>query len=707
MQPTLFDTGENYVPDIITVGHSSPKIRHPDHSVRAMTRPFISWDGEGYTDEWGQHHYWLLANSLGDRIEAYPGRSIERWNLARVFHSVQSRVPHGIHVGFALGYDFTMQLRSNGITPEQREQLSKKQYMKADGYMWRVMMGKQLTTWAESGGSMGERFNLQDTWGFFQRSFVKALDEYFPNPNFDKNEEDSLDNPAGIWPNRALIIEMKNKRSTFTREQDDQVKEYNDIELALLVTLMEELRDRLYQSGMPVSRWYGPGAIANGLLAKWKIKSKIINLYEKAPNLASVAQHAYAGGRFELVKPGHVNGKVYQYDVNSAYPDGLKDVPNLAKGSWARYDNPNLEDLSYFSVVRIRWNTQLDYSNLANAQSEQELFPLSIPFPLWRRTPDKTIHFPSTGIHGWYWLPEVISSIAYGNSLPAYYKFSYSIEEAYSFHEEDSSDRPYASISMLYQTRQQLKAKGNGAHIGIKLGLNSLYGKFAQQVGYDEDRKVLPPYHNLAIAGYITATCRARMIDACIEDPTSIIAFETDGIFSKRPLGNLSVSTNLGGWDLSTYDDMWYLQSGFRFGIKDGKVIKAATRGVPAKDISLDRFTKEIRNCLSTLSIDHTQFITLGQAYAWRKPHLSGQWRTSPRVLSVMLENPHGKRIHDPDCYMCDADSDGIRSYRWNMCHFTVPKSGYEGTLSYPHAVIWSVTDSELDEPQEDVIIEP
>lgn len=687
-QPSLFDQ-EEYTPDKIAVGHSKPVILHPDHPLKGMQKPFIAWDGEGYTDEFGIHHYWLLANSVGDKIIAPPGRSIERWNIARVFHHCNTRIPNAIHVGFALGYDFTMMLRSNGLTDRQREDLKHKQYLKADGYMWRMLMGKQMTTWSEAGGNAADRFNLQDTWGFFQRSFVNALDEYF-----DKD-----------WPYRDTIVEMKAQRSTFTRKQDADVMSYNDMELELLVQLMEELRNRLFQAGMPVSRWYGPGAIANGLLDRWRIKNVITDLYKIEPNVAAAAQHAYAGGRFELVKPGRVNGKTYQYDVNSAYPYALSTVPDLADGEWKHYNNVDLDALPEFSVVRLRWTSHMASGTTGDAASSiMEIFPRSIPFPLWRRTPKGNIQYPSHGIHGWYWLPEVLAAIRYGDSLPDFYGITYEIEEAYGYHPNTNS-KPYNTIPVLYNTRQKLKAKGNGAHIGIKLGLNSLYGKFAQQIGYDDKTHRIPPYHNLAIAGYVTAVCRSMMIDAARLNPEAVIAFETDGIFTNAELP-LDIGIGLGEWDRTVYDDMYYYQSGFRFGILDGQVVKPATRGVPVKDIELDKVRATITNALSTIAVDHTQFISLNQAYAWRKPHLAGQWKMSPKTLQLMAENIGGKRVHDPDCPACDIDIDGLRHYRWDVSHITIPASGFEGMLSTAHKVLWSELAGVREETSNDIVME-
>lgn len=443
-EPTLFTPESAYEKDKWIIGNIAPKIAHPGHSNSSMRKPFVAWDGEGYTDEFGFHHYWLLANSLGDKLIAPPGRSLERYNINKMFHRARAQVYGGIHVGFALGYDFTMMLRANGIKQEQATDLRKLGYMTDEGYVYRLMMGKQLTTWeAAKDKDRGAVFNLQDTWGFFQRSFIKALDEYFPDG----------------WPYRDIIVEMKAQRAFFDREHDEDVMRYNDYELELLVMLMEELRNRLYTAGMPVSRWYGPGAIAQGLMQDWKIKDTLVDLYKENPNLAAICQHAYAGGRFELVKPGHVNKRVYQYDINSAYPAAIAELPNLRMGEWKHANNPDLEKLPRFSVVRIRWTTRVsDPSFDFDGESETDLYPRSIPFPLWRRTPDGRIHYPSNGVHGWYWLPEVLAAIEYGKRLPAKFGFEYKIEESYGFY-------PMYNNTHIEQNIQFL---GNSDYLDIK-----------------------------------------------------------------------------------------------------------------------------------------------------------------------------------------------------------------------------------------------
>src|SRR6185437_11524107 len=86
--------------------------------------------------------------------------------------------------------------------------------------------------------------------------------------------------------------------------------------------------------------------------------------------------------------------------------------------------------------------------------------------------------------------------------------------EAWVYDFDPDAPKPFDFVEGLYLKRKALKAGGDGAHVGIKLGLNSLYGKLAQQIGWKvtEDGTLrLPPFHQLEWAGFTTSHCRAAV----------------------------------------------------------------------------------------------------------------------------------------------------------------------------------------------------
>ncbi len=88
----------------------------------------------------------------------------------------------------------------------------------------------------------------------------------------------------------------------------------------------------------------------------------------------------------------------------------------------------------------------------------------------------------------------------------------------------------------------------------IKVGINSLYGKTAQRIGSNE-------FFSLAWAGYTTAATRAKLANAAYQNPSSIIGFATDALFSTTPI-SVPISDELGDWEESRFDSGTFFQSG-------------------------------------------------------------------------------------------------------------------------------------------------
>lgn len=190
--------------------------------------------------------------------------------------------------------------------------------------------------------------------------------------------------------------------------------------------------------------------------------------------------------------------------MNSAYPAALQHVPDLNDGTWVYHENDpgNLP----FAMYHVRYSgTRRD-----------------IPGAFFRRNPKGTVCYPMN-VTGWYWSPEVATGREYCDRGYG----SMEILEVWEYRANDEARKPFDFIPPLYRERKALKAAGDGAHVGIKLGLNSLYGKLAQQVGAKQDAATgdwrLPPFHQLEWAGYTTSYCRARVLSAVLDNLDSVI----------------------------------------------------------------------------------------------------------------------------------------------------------------------------------------
>jgi len=481
-----------------------------------------------------------------------------------------------------------------------------------------------------------KRALFYDVISFFQQAFVKACDSYLGNR----------------FEHRNMIVENKRLRSTFRPADIDEIIRYNDAELTNLVSLMNELRTRLHNVGLFPSRWDGPGAIAVALMQREGIKA---HKAESPIDLKPAVRSAYFGGRFEVIKCGHSRLPAYEYDLNSAYPWALLDVPSLAQGEWAKI---NEQSTLPFAVSRVTYKG-------ANSGA--------LPQPLPCRQPNGTISYPRN-VTGWYWQPEILAANEYVHKFGG----TLTIHETWEFREA-TNDRPFSFIKPLYQQRKKLKAAGDGSHVGIKLGLNSLYGKLAQQVGAKQNSDGtwrIPPYHQLEWAGYVTSKCRAAVLSLAMKDLRAVIAFETDAVFLSHKV-RANEGSGLGQWEYEQFDNLTYLQSGTYFATKEGSEV-AKTRGVDRDTLTREQVLSAMHAGQPTVESRLTRFIGLGLALQgqfdkWR------HWITAPKNLSLEAK---GKRIHIP-CNACVGSDFSLGGF-----HRTIIGND-ESTVSSEYQILW------------------
>lgn len=501
----------------------------PSHHPFAADKPVLAWDGEGWEHpDTGKHIYGFLANSDGDERFSPDGLS--------TVECLRFIVDNGIdrlNVIFSGSYDVTLMLKD--LTPEQAKESMKDSeetgFVKGTIYngefVIRYVPRKYLYI---RDVNRKKGVMLWDVWGFFQGTFIAALEKWF-GPDYDDLQ---------------IIHEGKLRRVKFTTDELPFIRRYNGAELRALVKLMTALISATKEAGLHLSRFDGAGAVASAMLKKAGIKERVF-LDEKKQKITLPmemrlpAEIAYYGGRIEAFQYGNADKTtVYHYDLNSAYPAVLIDLPNIGRGEWSYIENPDFSKCPEMSLFLVEW----DVGN-----------EIICPFP-YRSQLQRKILYPTRG-KSWIWYPEVFAAL---NAKKP--DWSIKIFAAWVFHPEEPDDKPYAFIQDYYDRRAELvsetKRTGtpNGVEKIIKLGLNSLYGKTAQRVG-------AKPFHNLAYAGYITSATRAKLYAAGMQAPHAIIAFATDGIFSLAPL-SLHCPTDkvLGAWEASQHNGMLLAQSG-------------------------------------------------------------------------------------------------------------------------------------------------
>jgi hypothetical protein len=641
-----------------------------------LDKKVIVWDGEGMKLS-GPHkaqHYVLFgcsARPTSPLVIDGPHDRLKFEDIADYCMSVVREHPNAIHLGYFFKYDQNMIIWSLPWPAKQVLYSRGSCMVTRNGakYYVRCIFGKTLRITRVRPDGEKLSILIEDFAPFFASSFVKAYETLFPTPTDPKN-----------W---AVVVQGKKDRAVTEYKDLLNVTRYWRAEIMALHELAFEFRRLMFDGGFMLSQWHGPGALANyirrnnGLLEhEWGGKEQNLS-----PSLHDAVKGAYFGGHFEQYRVGRIMGPIYAYDVNSAYPAAFCEIPSLREGGewvhvgaipmeeWHKPKNPMR---SSFGVFRVEYR-QGKPSDAMMTRTVQ---------PLPHRGPDKTITYPPI-TNGWYWAPEVTATGEVIKRNPRYATMK--IVEGWVWLPAKEDEWPWEDLMIgLYTRRKTLQRGKNPTQMGFKLGMNSLYGKYAQRAGGKEKA---PASHTLPIAGYITSACRAKVARLIYASgPANLISVETDGIFTTTAPEDIKhpewfpLSDKLGEWGLKVYDEMIILQNGVYLLRKGDKWEKPKTRGINATHFMNEDGETDpgpILEYLASCGPDHRWsplkfsgregFIGLGTAIARAtKKTLKGKFSTNPFKASDLhctwvtdpkemdLEGRKSKRMHIPaNCRAC------------------------------------------------------
>ena len=514
-----------------------------------VLKPFAAVDSEGFVDGNGDHRMYLIGSSEADPlISKRPllGTEILDW--------ICSLDPDYVHLGYFFGYDVTQIIKAlyYEYPLHRRESFLKTMltYIRksADAevkglpavyishptkyrvlYRLVIIDGKIFSVQRRSPAGNSSQIEIQDCSSFFQTSFIRALDTW------------------GIsYP--PELVEGKKNRSLHTIEywlaNHRTVVEYNQIELGLLVELMNKFASTVAENNLIPTRWIGPGSIAGVLLKRWGVaKPSQVEFEEPLTH----ARDSFFGGWFEISTAGAIEGPIHEYDINSAYPTVLAQLPEIRV--LRTLEHGTIRDVLEDGVIPV-------------AVTGEFTIRSSIPFPF---LPCRT----SKG--------EIVSPYSVVGTMPGplvRFGLEHDLFSTVSIGRVTlMEDGPpaFPEITELYQLRKLLGSDLKG--MPIKLALNSLYGKFAQSVG-------TPRFANPVYASLITSLTRLKLIEAMGDMGDSVLMVATDAVYSLDPLSHIDVSDQLGGWSHNVFDRMLIVQPGIHFAEKNGELSKSRSRGL-------------------------------------------------------------------------------------------------------------------------------
>lgn len=622
---------------------------HADDGLSGCEKSFVAIDSEGVSTGDGRHHLILVAASTGEYIVAKSGAiGITRDEVLAWLLTLADNHPNSIFIIFGGSYDVNMWLQgtmrhaiSNIWRWGPRAAITLPLPLLDDGkpiYAIKYMPRKKVTIYdfsehpiyrpskdnpidesvvipkqPKKGVNYTRSITIQDVSSYWQCSFLKALTVTIP----DYNEHELARIEAG-----------KKERSFFTVDQLPEILLYTQAELRALVRMMDILRGGIYRAGYRPLAWYGPGPVARAVLRAHRVP-KSANPAE----VEAIALHAFFGGRIELIRYGDIKGPIYNYDINSAYPDVVKDLPDLTRGEWHHSTTSEIygADIACYHISFVcRITDDKPFGAFPYRDSKGSVF------------------FPVSGT-GWYWQPEVLAAVDSGVDIM--------VHASYRWIPSPDHNPPFVWMEALYAKRLVAKLEGsNGLQLALKLVMNSIYGKLAQSRGVNPLKGT--GYTNFVLAGLITSTTRARLYRTACMFPGSVVAFATDGVYMLKALElNLS-NTVLGAWTETVYDAITIVQAGVYWIKKTSSEIGLGTwqmkcRGIimPTEDDDIIRYRAIALNGLlaglASVTYPARKFIGMGAALAAKDFRCWCTWQNETKEIQLSIDGTKRKEKLD------------------------------------------------------------
>lgn len=521
-------------------------------------KPFAGVDGEGRDNPSTGHHDYFMLRAGNSTLSARDGET--RLRTIDVLEFLSELPPEYCYVSYFFDYDVTKILED--ISWKKLEKLVKRDARKMKRGGWfPIDYGEFEFDWfprkefkvRKKGGSW---VVIHDVGTFFQTSFIKTIETW----------------DVGSPYVRDKIAEGKGLRGDFVNIDDDYVDLYNQYECECLAELMEKFRKVCVDLDYRPKKWQGPGLVAEAAMQRHGVPKTVdipvLNGEDAAKDdsVASFGRYAYYGPKFETSVVGPTEKPCMQFDINSAFPAAMLELPCLIHGEWERVRGNRQVNQDELSICfgSFRWRT------------DDKRFMFG-GFPIRRH--DGSIHFPCNG-KGWYWSFEIRSAVHQ----------HFTAHDSWVYHKRCDC-KPFEYLGGIYEERKRL-GKGT-VGIVLKLVMNSHYGKLVQTIGD-------PQYSNPIWASFITAFTRTKIADAihslpcCLSSDKrvpcgyDVYMIASDAIYTRKyddDKYTFDIGKALGQWDPELHSNgLFIVQPGVYFDpVGDDDKVTYKTRGIPKR----------------------------------------------------------------------------------------------------------------------------
>lgn len=402
----------------------------------------------------------------------------------------------------------------------------------------------------------------------FQKGGVPSVDIHDVGRSFVGKFENAIDSwNIKLQPgDRDKIAQGKQAREVgFKGYTTRDIADYSEAECVALALMVRKFLDTILTAvriKIPDMGLFGSGSVAARALKHYKVPRR---KDESDLSFEKMAKLTYFGGLIEAPIIGLIKDiTIEPEDINSAYPGKLVQIPctRAGHGEWIEFDDDNFPRDAHLGHIKAAWFIPRD-------KYKTEMMPFI------DRWDDGTVACPRMAIK-----PRLVSLAEY-ITAEKWFKEDIKARGGVYWRQDCPCEPPFAFLREMYDERQRIKSqmetleKGSEdwwelkvQELAIKLIINSVYGKLAQQ------KPKMGSYTNLHLASYITGATRAQARDRIWEHEAAggtLLYVHTDGI--KVEGGAPKEETKeLNAWGAEeTFSSMFIIQPGIAVNVLEAK----------------------------------------------------------------------------------------------------------------------------------------
>jgi hypothetical protein len=314
--------------------------------------------------------------------------------------------------------------------------------------------------------------------------------------------------------------EIGKSREYYDKNYDEIVK-YCKKDAKLTLKLAELSMKNVRKLGFNPSNPISPASISRKYQRKRGFPAPLKEVVNMELKANAIALLAYKGGIFATYQRGMFNQPLYDYDVNSCYPNIMINLPDWRDGEFEFIEGNEPEKYEYGWIL-----VEVDSEYLPHQDGEhytvKEIYENIGEWDM--RYTAKKVTYP-TGLRvmvittdEYRWLKEEGEKIKYLGEGMGWARKTHNYPN------------PFAWMKEMFKKRKDFKKTDPALAQTMKLLMNSLYGSTVQR------KNGIGDLSNFCYGSYITGRARKQMFNVVKANRKVIINIATDGLLSTEKL---------------------------------------------------------------------------------------------------------------------------------------------------------------------------